>query len=99
MGPWIAELRTCWEYGRQIASTSRVVVDLSDVTFIDESGETLLSEMKNSGAEFVGAGVATAHLLENLKIKGERPLRRFVAPMGNCWEGPARRCGNKDQNE
>jgi hypothetical protein len=95
MGPWIEELRASWEYGRRIASNSRMVVDLSDVTFIDESGATLLSDMRNSGAEFIAAGVDTAHLLETLKQKGERPLRRFVAPMANCWEGPRKRCGNK----
>jgi hypothetical protein len=55
-------------------------VDLSDVTFIDESGETLLSDMRSSGAEFVATGVDTRYLLQNLKAPGERPLRRLIGP-------------------
>lgn len=84
-GPWVAELRACWEYHRRpvaasAAATQHMIVDLSDVTFIDERGETLLSEMRSDGAEFVAVGVDTRHLIENLKARGERPLRRFVGP-------------------
>jgi len=66
-GAWVAELRACWEHG-WIAGSARYVVDLSDVTFIDESGEKLLSEMSNDGAEFIAAGVETKHLLESLQV-------------------------------
>jgi hypothetical protein len=83
MGPWVAELRVCWEHGRQVTGSRHIVVDLSDVTFIDESGEKLLSEMGRAGAEFVAAGVDTEFLLKNLKAKGERPLRRFISPLCN----------------
>jgi hypothetical protein len=65
-GPWVAELRACWQRGRKGSGTMRSVVDLSDVTFIDRSGETLLSEMSGDGAEFIAVGVETKHLLENL---------------------------------
>jgi hypothetical protein len=58
-------------------------VDLSDVTFIDEEGEKLLFEMRTAGVEFVATGVETKHLLENLKGRGEKPLRRLVG----CWTG------------
>jgi hypothetical protein len=56
------------------------VVDLSDVTFIDENGETLLAEMRGAGVEFVATGVETKYVLENLKRRGERELRRSVRP-------------------
>ena len=79
--PWVAELHACWESGREAGLSPYFVVDLSDVTFIDESGEELLSQMKNGGTKFVAAGVETKHLLKNLKGKGERPLRRFIAPL------------------
>jgi hypothetical protein len=77
-GPWVQELRSCWERTRGAAAGSRAVVNLSDVTFIDEDGERLLAEMRNSGVEFVAAGVETKHLLQNLKSRGERPLRRSI---------------------
>ena len=89
MRPWVSELRASWEQGRQGEADTRAVVDLSDVTFIDESGEKLLSEMRSDGAEFIAAGVETKHLLKNLKGKGERPLRRFIGGPANESE----KCG------
>jgi ABC-type transporter Mla MlaB component len=81
-GPWVAELRTC--FNSRSAGAAHLVVDLSDVTFIDESGEILLAEMRSAGAEFVARGVETQHLLKNLKAKGGRALRRLNAPLGPC---------------
>ena len=78
----------CWEHGRQVAGRVHTVVNLSDVTFIDESGEKLLREMRSDGVEFVAAGIDTKHLLKHLKARGERQLRRFIAPQANCWETP-----------
>jgi hypothetical protein len=51
------------------------VIDLSDVTLIDERAEGLLGELKDEGAEFVAKGVYNRHLLENLKSTEPRPLR------------------------
>ena len=84
-GPWVDEVRSFWEQMRKVAP-ARAVVDLSDVTFIDEEGEWLLSEMRSAGVEFVAAGVETKHLLENLKGKGERPPRRLVRIEGGTSE-------------
>src|SRR5271154_3355129 len=69
-GPSVAVLRACWEHDHHAKDGVRILLDLRDVTFIDESGEELLSEMRDSGAEFVAAGVATRHLLENLCAPG-----------------------------
>jgi hypothetical protein len=83
-GPWVPELHDFWEQTRSGTGGLDAVVDLSDVTFIDESGERLLSEMRSNGVMFFAAGVDTMHLLENLKgnDKGndERPLRRLITP-------------------
>ena len=65
-GPSVAVLRACWEHDHHAVEGVRRVLDLSDVTLIDESGEELLSDMRSSGAEFVAAGVATKHLVESL---------------------------------
>jgi hypothetical protein len=70
MGPSVAVLRACWEHDHQAVDGARYVLDLSDVTLIDESGERLLAEIRDSGAEFVAAGIATRHLLENLCAPG-----------------------------
>lgn len=86
-GPWVDELRACWSHARRSAPRERAVVDLTDVTFIDEAGERLLAEMESAGTEFVAAGVENKHLLASLKEKGTRPLRRCIEHLG----GP---CGN-----
>lgn len=83
-GPWVQELRSCWEHGPSVAAGSAAVVDLSDVTFIDEDGEKLLSEMRTAGVEFVATGVETRHLLENLKGRGEKSVRRMVGSWRNA---------------
>lgn len=87
------ELRLCWQQALRTAAPSRAVVDLTDVTFIDEIGETLLGEMRGVGVEFVAAGVETQYLLDNLKHVGERPLRRLVGPLN----GSAHPCGSLEQ--
>jgi hypothetical protein len=77
-GPWVEELRLCWRDLRRLSPRAREVIDLSDVTFIDEAGERLLLEMQGAGVEFIAAGVENKDLLANLKGERERVLRRVV---------------------
>ena len=58
----------------------RYVIDLSDVTFIDEMGKGLLSELGDEGAEFVARDVYTAYLLENLRSRGSTTSNKTLAP-------------------
>jgi hypothetical protein len=83
-GPWVDELRSCWQQLRARAPRAPAVVDLKDVTYIDESGEELLSEMETAGATFVVAGVENKHLLACLKDKHppQRRLEHVKAPNG-----------------
>jgi len=74
-GPWVAELRANWDQVLGRSRDRRYVIDLSDVTLIDTSGEELLGELRDEGAEFVARGVYTKHLLENLRSKEERQRR------------------------
>jgi len=67
-GPWVEELRLSWRQERERAPLARAVVDLKDVTFIDQAGEKLLHEMLRAGIEFIATGVANKHLLESLRI-------------------------------
>jgi hypothetical protein len=93
-GPWVDELRTCWSFARERAPRARAVVDLTEVTFIDEAGERLLADMERAGTEFVAAGVENKHLLASLKQKenGKRPLRRLMQHLGEC-------CGETKKEE
>ena len=77
-GRWVSELRDCWRDHRRTAPLSRAVADLREVTFIDEAGEELLAEMLAAEVEFVTSGVETRHVIENLRDKSEKPLRRLI---------------------
>jgi len=77
-GPWVDELRSCWRQSREQTPRARAVVDLKEVTFIDESGEQLLAEMQTSGAELVASGVENKHLITTLRNRAGRSLRRTL---------------------
>src|SRR5215831_5366099 len=77
-GVWVNELRSCWQQTRSVAARPHALLDLSEVTFIDEAGERLLRDIRTAGASFVTAGIANRHLLENLKVNGKKPLRRLI---------------------
>jgi anti-anti-sigma regulatory factor len=65
-GSWVDELRSCWKQARERAPLARVIVDLKEVTFIDQTGEKLLAEMRGAGAELIAAGVEHQHLIAML---------------------------------
>ena len=65
-GPWVDELRSCWQYARDMAPLAHAIVDLKQVTFIDEAGRALLAEMRSAGAELIATGVEHQHLLAML---------------------------------
>lgn len=71
-GPWVDELNSAW-------NESVRVVDLTDVTFVDEAGARALCAMKDAGVKFVARGVDTKHLLDDLKRKTAPPLRRCLS--------------------
>ena len=77
-GPWVGQLRSDWERTQTASGNRKCVVDLRDVTFIDERGAELLRDMRNGGAEFMASGVDTKHLVENLNTRERRPLRKFL---------------------
>jgi len=78
-GPWVAEWRSIWERVRG-ESTGRIrVVDLSDVTSIDERGEGLLRTLKEEGVRFVARGVDMRHILNHLQSDAKPSLRRSLA--------------------
>ena len=87
-GPWVDELRSCWRQAREHAPTAAAIVDLNDVTFIDEGGERLLAEMQAAGTEFIAAGVENKHLVAGLRRKDKGPLERRAAGLSAPCGGP-----------
>jgi hypothetical protein len=83
-GLWVDELRSCWRQARERSPRARAIVDLKEVLFIDEAGETLLAEMEGAGAKLVAAGVENKHLVASLKVRASRPLRRQLEGLCAC---------------
>jgi anti-anti-sigma regulatory factor len=95
-GPWVAQLVSDWERIQTASGNRKCVVDLREVTFIDERGAELLREMRNRGAEFIASGVDTKHVVENLNTRERRPLRKFLLHLD---DGCVRSRKDKQQGE
>ncbi len=76
VAPWVRELRKSWNAAHQSRGGRTCLVDLNDVTLIDESGEKLLRAMAREGVQLIGNGVFTKNLLEELQMGDKRgPVR------------------------
>jgi len=69
VAPCVNELKACWRKAHRTAQGRRCIVNLEEVTFIDESGERMLRSMSNQGAQFVASDVYVKHVLDRLKRK------------------------------
>lgn len=58
---WVREFERCWISVKNANHKTKLKVDLSDVEFVDESGEELLERMLLEGAE-LQAGAANLFL-------------------------------------
>jgi len=67
-GPWVQELRDCWQ--RVTSDDRQIDVVLKQVTFIDGAGRQLLAEMHQEGAVLVAEGCMTKAIVE--AIIGEK---------------------------
>jgi hypothetical protein len=79
VGPWAAELWSTWDRTRGSSPEKSKLVDLTDVTFIDEGGEKVLRAIKSEGGQFVARGVDTKYLVAGLEKRGKCPLRRCIS--------------------
>jgi ABC-type transporter Mla MlaB component len=68
-GEFASELGANWQTSHARCCERSRVVDLSDVTWIDRSGEEVLLGMIHQGARFVATGLYTKHLLEELQAR------------------------------
>jgi ABC-type transporter Mla MlaB component len=66
-GPWVHELRASWKKHQRSQKGQRCVMDLDDVTLIDNSGEKLLGVICKKGVQLLANGVYTKHVLEKVK--------------------------------
>ena len=52
-GPWVGELRQCWQTASSTTQGRSTVVDMGEVDFVDSEGQSLLAEMHGGGVRLV----------------------------------------------
>ena len=63
---WVTELEHCWQSTRASCHGHRLRIELNDITFVDDRGKVLLTEMLHSGAELVATGPMMKSILEDI---------------------------------
>ena len=69
-GPWVEELATCWRKTAESGGIIRVM--LCGVTFIDDKGRELLTEMYRERAELVAEGCMNKAVVEEIVRGAQR---------------------------
>jgi anti-anti-sigma regulatory factor len=64
---WVNEARNAWLALLGIDGKARLVVDLTDVSFVDDDGRQLLADMRRKGAKLAGSGLVMTSLLEQIE--------------------------------
>ena len=79
IAPWVRELRTSWKKNQQRNECRACIVDLSEITFIDKSGERLLHLLVSDGAQCIASGVYIKRVLDRVAARKGSLLRRCGA--------------------
>ena len=64
--PWTSEVESAWRNAGQQLQGRKLVIDLTNVTFINSDGERILFELMREGAKFSRGDVLTKHVLKQL---------------------------------
>lgn len=70
MRDWILEAHRAW---LQVFDGKELIIDLSDVSFVDDSGRKLLAEMHAAGARLIGSGLMISALIEEIQREHPAP--------------------------
>jgi anti-anti-sigma regulatory factor len=71
-GPWVFELRQCWETACSTTAGRRTVVDLRDVDYVDQAGELLLADMHRREVELVAVTPLIRTVVEECVLRCDR---------------------------
>ena len=64
---WVDEARHAWAAVSEPSCEAGIVVDLLNVSFVDDAGHELLAEMRHAGAELMGAGPLMSALIDEIE--------------------------------
>ena len=65
-GACVGELEKCWRETIGSTPPESILVDLSCVTFVDQTGKRLLKDLRNQGCDFVAEGLLARCLLQEI---------------------------------
>ncbi len=65
-GPWVEELRQCWQTARSTTALRATVLDLREVDFVDAQGQKLLEEMGPAGVRLIASSPLIQALVEEI---------------------------------
>ena len=80
-GVWARELKASWKKNHQTDKKRACIVDLTEVTFIDKTGEGLLCVLRDEGAQFILGGCYVRHIVERLKVRRKRKISNLLASL------------------
>ena len=75
IAPWAAELKRTSEKARADLRGRELVIEMKNVTAINEEGENLILELINGGIKFRCRGLFTKHVVKQLTLRARRNLR------------------------
>lgn len=67
VGDCVSELERCWETTTLAESCLSILMDLTNVTCIDESGKQLLARMHEQGARLIANGIMMKNIIEEIE--------------------------------
>lgn len=65
-GPWVSELRQCWQTASSTTAGRNTVADLREVDFVDPEGQQLLVEMHRAGVRLQAVTPLIRTLVEEI---------------------------------
>jgi hypothetical protein len=72
MGAWVRELEDCWRQATTVQPPPRILVELTDVSFVDGEGEALLKLMAATGVELIAMDMLMKALVEEITEGGRK---------------------------
>lgn len=67
IGPWVDEVKRCWERLPSRGNGAVTFVDVGEVMFIDRAGKALLRQMHRAGARLVSSGLLMNSVVGEIK--------------------------------
>lgn len=81
--PCVSELESTWNRARGQAHNGQIVVDLSEMTYLDSRGEEALITMVAEGARLVAKGIYCEYVVEQIMKKAHKAGTRRHARNGS----------------